>query len=307
MTAVARLLEPLTPRVAPADPVAFAAMQRDRQASSIAWLIAAVLAAQHTALAALAALPGTAGGAAWPWAAIAVLVSLAMLGAGAAQLVLLVRADRGRAPVAATIGTLAAFGALLAPLSGFLMIAAGMLHVLAPLGAMGFAIALLALDPRMRPGVRRPVGAVLVGAAGAVAMLLWGVIDALVLLPLTLAPGMALGEIYAALGAAREDGGVWVPLAWAGLWLLAIVLLSLGLLRSRRGGRAALGMLLAVPVVALLALPLAEFSIGMGVSDTVASQGGMSSGYPALVLIVTLLAATAAALLISARRGTTPS
>ena len=69
-----------------------------------------------------------------------------------------------------------------------------------------------------------------------------------------------------------------------------------------RSSPSAAGTLLAAGVAAVFALPIAQFSIGMGVADTLATRGGMSMAFPALALVATLLAALASALLIGAGR-----
>lgn len=300
MTAFAApMLAPFRPRPTPADPIELATMQRARLRSSIAWLVAGVVGAH---VAGMSVLASTAQASGWVWSGLTALVALAMLVVGFAQVGLLARAERAWIPAATTIATLAAIAVVLAPFAGFLWIMLGMVHLTTPLAAMAFGIVLLSFDPSMRAGAARPVRGVVAGAILATLGLAVALLDALVLLPMSLVPGMPLPELYEQLGGAGEAGWVWLPFAWAGLWLAAIVLLALGLLRNRRSQRGSLGILLAVPVVALLALPVLEFPIGMGIADTMATGGGMSVAFPAVGLAAVLLAALACGLLIGAGR-----
>ena len=288
---------PLAPRPAPADPTMRARMQRDRLRSAAGWLIGGVATAH---LAGLMMPWGGSDAVAWAGFAAAAMTALAMLGLGAAQLVLLVRAQRERLGVAAGIGIATALGLLLAPLAGLLTFAFGLVHFIVPLAAAAVGILLLAgrLPGRTvgsRPWLGSAVG-VLVGAG----VLAAGVIDSLVLLPLHLAPGMPLPDIRAQLAVANEDGGVWMPLAWGGLWLAAMIVLAAGLLRSRRGTAAALGTLLAASALAVFGLPATQFSIGMGIADTFGVGGGVSAAFPVILAAAAALTAGAAALLIGA-------
>lgn len=289
----------LGPLSAPSDPIALERMQRARMGSSIVWLAGGVVVAH------LAGVGGLWAGAAvggWHWFALTALVAVAMLGAGAVQLVLLVRAERRRVGGAAAIAAVAALGVLTAPFAGFLLLVLGVFQLAAPIVAMGLGIALLAFDPSMRVGARRPWLGAVSGFVVVVLALAAGVIDTLVLLPLVMAPGLSLSEISAALVAAGEYGGHWLPLAWATLWLIAAALLALGSLRNRRSQRGTLGLLLAATTAALFALPIVQFPIGMSLGDTFVAQGGMSSGLPALIFFAALGAVAASALLIGSRR-----
>ncbi|WP_306231602.1 hypothetical protein [Agrococcus beijingensis] len=298
-TLAARAIAPFRPLPTPTDPGRLGAMQDARQRSGIVWLVAGVASAHLAGLQWPALAYGMVG---WVWIALIGLVAVAMLTAGFAQLALLARAEPRRIPTATTAGALAVVGVLLAPAAGFLWIAFGMVHVLLPVAVGALGVALLALDPSMRAGMPRPAAGTLIGTVSAALLLGLGVLDAFVLLPMSLAPDVPLPAILAQLRAAGEDGGMWTPLAWAGMWLIAIALLGMGLLRNRRSQRGALGTLLAAGVVALFALPIVEFSIGMGVADTLATQGGMSTAFPAISLLAALLAALAAGLLIGARQ-----
>ena len=295
----ARALAPLMPRPTPTDALQLHSMQRDRLRSSATWLVAGVVGAHFAGL----ALPfgGTAGG--WVAFSLVAAVALAMLAVGFAQLVLLARAEPRRAPQAAGIAAAAALGALLAPVAGLLSILLGLLHLAGPVAVLALGICLLAFDPSMRAGMPRPWLGALAGVAVGLGALAAGVVDGLVLLPLAMVPGMPLEQIYAGLAAAGEDWGVWVPVVWAGLWAVALVALALGLLRNRRSQRGALGLLLGAAVVALLSLPVTQFSMGMSIGDTVVTQGSpVSAAYPVILLGGALLAALAAGLLIGARR-----
>ena len=294
-----RMLVPFTPRATPSDPAELAGLQWNRQRSATVWLVAGVAGAHLVGLQWPAVAYGLSG---WVWIALIALVAGAMLAAGFGQLVLLARAEQRRIPAATSIGALAGLGLLVSPVSGLLWMMFGMVHLALPVGAMALGIALLAFEPSMRAAAPRPVAGTLLGAGTAALIVGAGVLDSLVLLPMALAPGVPLAELYAQLSAAREDGGLWLPLAWAGLWLVGIVLLALGLLRNRRSQRGAAGTLLAAGVAAVFALPIAQFSIGMGVADTLATRGGMSMAFPAIALVATLLAALASALLIGAGR-----
>lgn len=293
------VLAPFLPRPTPVDPLELATMQRARLRSSVAWLIAGVVGAHVAGISLLASAAQASG---WVWSGMTALVALAMLVAGFAQVGLLARAETAWIPVATTIGVLAVIGVVLAPFAGFLWIVFGMVHLLTPLAVVAFGIVLLSFDPSMRAGAARPVRAVVAGGILAMLVLAVALLDALVLLPMSLVPGMPLPELYERLIGAGEAGWVWLPFAWAGLWLVAIAVLALGLLRNRRSQRGSLGILLAVPVVALLALPVLEFPIGMGIADTMATGGGMSVAFPALGLAAVLLAALASGLLIGADR-----
>lgn len=294
-----RALASFTPRSAPSDPIALDRMQRARLGSSIAWLSWGVVVAHLAGL--LVLWVGHAVGG-WMWFGLTALVATGMLSAGVAQLVLLVRAEQRRIPAAATIGAVAALGVLTAPLAGFLLLVLGVFQLAAPIVAIGFGIALLAFDPSMRAGARRPW----LGAAGGFVVVVLsvaaGLLDTLVLLPLAMAPGRSLAEISAALTAAGEDGGMWLPFAWATLWLGAAAVLALGLLRNRRTQRGALGVLLGAATAALFALPIVQFSIGMSMGDTFVTQGGPSALFPALIFFAAVCAAMASALLIGSRR-----
>lgn len=299
----ARAIAPLRPLPAPADPVALERLQADRRRSALGWLAGGVAAAHLAGL----ALPWASASGAWvlPGAialALIVLVGLGMLLAGCAQLVLLVRAQPRRLGSALGVGALVALGLLLAPAAGLLAIVFGLAHLLAPVAAAALGIVLLSFDPSMRAGMPRPRLGTALGATAALLAIAVGVLDALVLLPMTLMPGMPLSELYAGLAAANEDGGVWVPLAWAGLWVVGIVLLALGLLRNRRDQREAAGMLLAAAFFALLAVPMTQFSIGMGVADTFMTGGGLSAAFPALMLAAALAVVLGTGLLIGAAR-----
>lgn len=295
-----RALAALAPLATPGDPQQLARMQRARNRSAVAWLAGGVVVAH---LAGMTMVWGAQPAGGWVWFGLTTSVALAMLAAGITQLVLLARAEQRRIPVAVTIGAVAALGILTAPLAGFLLFVAGVTHLAAPVAAMAFGIALLSFDPSMRAGARRPWLGTAVGASIVTVVVALGVVDTLVLLPQAMAPGHSLAEISAALRSAGENGGHWLPLAWATLWLMATVLLALGLLRNRRSQRGALGVLLCAAAVALFALPLAQFPIGMSMGDTFVTQGGTSALLPALLFVGALCAAAASAMLIgSARR-----
>jgi len=301
MTALpARALARLTPLPTPDDAQVRDRMQRDRLRSSLTWLAAGVVGAQFAGLSVFVA-ASTPGG--WVWFGSTAVVALAMLAVGGAQLLLLARAEPRRRSTAASSALVAALGVAIAPVAGLLMIVLGPLHLVAPIAAMATGIALLVARPRRCAPAPRPLIGALAGAAVALLALAVGVLDALVLLPMTLVPGMPLPELYAALAAAREDGGTWVPIAWAGLWAVAVVLLATGLVRARRSQRGTVGTLLAASVAALAALPVTQFSIGMGIADTLVTSGGMSMAFPAIALAAPVLAAAAAASLIGTARG----
>jgi len=213
-----------------------------------------------------------------------------------------VRVEARRWTSAAAPAVLAALGLFAAPLAPLLAVVGAPLHLVLPLVVAGHGIVLLLLDPSMRVRAPRPVRGVALGVTAAIAVLALGVLDALVLLPLTLAPGVPLDELWSGMAAVGEAGGWVVPVLWAAAWAVAILVLALGLLRARRGRRGSLGLLLGAAALAVGGLPVAELSIGMGVADTFATGGGMSAGYPAIALLATALVAVATALLIGARR-----
>lgn len=299
----ARALAPLRLLPTPADPTALERLQANRWRSALGWLAGGVAVAQLAGL----ALPwGIASGEGLTPSAITlaliVLVGLGMLLAGCAQLALLVRAQRHRLGSVLGIGALVVLGLLLAPVAGLLAILFGLAYLLAPVGAAALGIVLLSFDPSMRAGMPHPRLGTALGVAVALLAVAVGVLDALVLLPMTLMPGMPLAELYAGLVAANEAGGVWVPLAWAGLWVVAIALLATGLLRNRRDQREAAGTLLAAAFLALLAVPVTQFSIGMGVADAFGTGGGLSMAFPAIMLAGALAVTFATGLLIGAAR-----
>ncbi|WP_347755244.1 hypothetical protein [Agrococcus sp. ProA11] len=296
----ARTFASLTPQAVPSDPVALERLRRERLRSSIGWLTGGVAAAHLAGLLTLWAAQPVGG---WMWFGLTALLAAAMLAAGFAQLVLLMRAEQRGIPAAVTIGAVATLGVLTAPLAGFLLFVAGVFQLVAPVAAMAFGIGLLACDPSMRAGVRRPWTGAASGFVVVMLAIAAGVLDTLVLLPLAMAPGRSLTEISAALTSAGEGGGMWVPLAWATLWLAAAALLALGLLRNRRTQRGALGVMLGAATAALFALPIAQFPIGMSMGDTFVTQGGGASAlFPALIFVASLCAALASALLIGSMR-----
>lgn len=295
----ARTLASLTPQASPSDPGALDRIQRARLRSSIVWLVGGAVVAHLAGVGGLWAGPVVGG---WVWFGLTALVAVAMLAAGFAQLVLLARAEQRRIPLAAAIGVVAALGVLTAPLAGFLLLVAGVFHLAAPIAAMAFGIALLACDPSMRAGARRPWLGATSGLVAVVLAVVAGVLDTLVLLPLAMAPGMSLAEISTALTSAGEGGGQWLPFAWATLWLVAAALLALGLLRNRRSQKGTLGVMLTAATAALFALPIVQFPIGMSMGDTFVTQGGTSAGLPALIFVAALCAASASALLIGSTR-----
>lgn len=294
-----RALASLTPLPAPSEPIALERMQRARMGSSIVWLAGGVVVAHLAGVGGLWAGPSVGG---WHWFALTALVAVAMLVAGAAQLLLLVRAERQRVAAAATIAAVAALGVLTAPFAGLLLLMLGVFQLAAPIVAMGFGIALLAFDPSMRVGARRPWLGAVSGFVVVVLALAAGVVDTLLLMPLAMAPGLSLTEISAALVAAGEDGGQWLPLAWGTLWVIAAALLGLGTLRNRRSQRSTLGLLLGATTAALLALPIVQFPMGMSMGDTFVTQGAVSAAFPALIFSAALCAVAASALLIDSRR-----
>lgn len=307
MSVVSRALAAVTPRPTPREPAALDALQRDRARSVLGWLAAAVVGAHCSAMSVSAAFATAASGSALSWsaaaaAALSLVVVAGMLGIGTGQLVLLVRAAPKRwAGVAAPVA-LVVLGLLVAPLAPLLAVVGAPLHLVLPLAVAGHGIGLLLLDPRMRAAAPRPVRSVALGLAAAIVVLALGLVDALVLLPTTLAPRMPLDELWAGMAAVREAGGWVVPVLWAGAWAVGILVLALGLLRARRGGPGSLGLLLGAAALAIGGLPVAQFSIGMGVADTFGTGGGMSLGYPAIALLATVLVAASAALLIGTRR-----
>lgn len=299
MTALpARLLAHWTPRPTPAEPLTRAAMQRDRLRSATAWLVAGGVGAQFAAMSAFAA-DARAGG--WAWALPGVALVVAMLLVGAAQLVLHARAGGGARRAWGMVAVVAT-GLLLTPLAGLLSILLTPVHLLLPVLVAGIGLALLVPDPRMRAGAPRPVRAAMLGVGVAGAMLAVGVLDGLVLLPLTLGAPLPLDAIYAALAAANEAHGTAVVVWWAAVWAVAIGVLAAGLLRNRRADREALGALLAATVLAASATPVVQFALGMSLGDTLAISGGFSSGFGAVQLALVVLTALASWLLIGARR-----
>lgn len=300
MTSLAsRTFASLTPRATPSDPVALGGVQRARLRSAIVWLAGGVVAAHLAGLLMLWAAQPVGG---WIWFGLTALVAVAMLAVGFAQLVLLARAEQHRIPAAAMIGGAATLGILTAPLAGLLLFVLGVFQLAAPIAAMAFGIALLAFDPSMRAGARRPWLGAATGFVVIVLTVAAGLIDTLVLLPLAMAPGRSLAEISAALTAAGEGGGMWLPFAWATLWLIAAALLALGLLRNRRSQRGSLGMMLGAATVAIFALPIVHFPIGMSMGDTFVTQNSTSALFPALICFAAGCAAAACALLIGSSR-----
>lgn len=306
MSVLADAVAALTPRPTPRDPVAVEALQRGRMRSALAWLIGGIIGAHFAGMSVMAVLHSAGGSLAWP-AAAALACSLAaclsaawMLAVGGAQLWLLARAQPVRRAEAARIGGAAAIAALLAPMA---LVLAGPLHALVPLAVVAAGLALLVAGPGVRVGAIRPVRAAALGVVAAAVAVAVGALDALVLLPMTLVPGMPLAELQAGLQAAGEEGGSVLVLWWAGAWAAAIALLAAGLVRSRCEARGSLAALLGAGVLALAALPFVELATGMSVADTFATRGGMSIAYPAIALAATLLAAAASALLTRPGRG----
>ncbi|GEK80449.1 hypothetical protein [Agrococcus baldri] len=300
MTALAaRLLAPVMPLPTPADPAERAEVQRARFRSASAWLVAGVFGAQFAVTGLMLAETRTGG---WAWAGATAGLTLGMLVVGSAQLVLHARVRPGRSAAAWGIAAAVVLGLLLAPLNGFLSFVFGQGFVFMPLVVAGLGVMLLAFDPSMRAAAPRPVRGAALGGGVALAVLALGVLDGLVLLPLTLAAPMPLDEIYAALAAAGEDHGVGVVVWWAAIWAVAIGLLAAGLLRNRRAEAGTLGALLAATVLAMTALPLTQFPMGMSLGDTVAIAGGFSFAFPAVQLVLVALTAVASWLLIGASR-----
>lgn len=307
MSAVSRALAAVTPRPTPREPAAVDVLQRERARSAHGWLAAAVVGAHFAAMGAAAAVSAGSSGSALSWTAAAAsalvfVVVAGMLVIGVGQLVLLVRATPRRWAASSTPVVLVALGLLSAPLAPFLALVGAPFHLVLPLAVAAHGIGLLLLDPSMRAGAPRPVRGVALGLAAGIAVLVLGLLDALVLLPLTLAPGVPLDDLWSSMAAVGEAGGWVVPVLWAGAWAVALLVLALGLLRARRGGRGSLGLLLGAAALAVGGLPVTQFSIGMGVADTFGTGGGMSFAYPAIALIATMLVAASAALLIGARR-----
>lgn len=307
MSVVSLALAALAPRPTPREPAALAALQGERARSAHGWLAGAVAGAHFAAMAAAAALATVGSATPWGWsavaaAALAASVAIGMLGIGAGQLALLARAEPRRRASVAVPAMLVVLGLLTAPLAPLLAVVGAPLHLVLPLAVGYHGVGLLLLDPRMRIGAPRPARGVALGLVAATAVLALGVLDALVLLPLTLAPGVPLDELWSAMAAAGEAGGWVVPVLWAGAWALALLVLALGLLRARRGARGSLGLLLGAGALAIGALPASQFSIGMGVADAFATGGGTSMAYPAIALLATALVAASTALLVGARR-----
>lgn len=296
----------VTPRPTPPEPAERDALQRERARSAHGWLAAAVVGAHYAAMSAASALGGSSGSAlSWSVAvtsALVLCVVAGMLVLGVGQLVLLVRAAPRRWAAAATPVMLVAVGLLTAPLAPFLAVVGAPFHLVLPLVVAAHGMGLLLLDPSMRAGVPRPVRGVVLGLGAAITVLAVGLLDALVLLPMTLAPGVPPDALWSGMAAVGEAGGWVVPVLWAGAWAVALLVLGLGLLRARRGDRGSLGLLLGAAALAVGGLPVAEVSIGMGVADTFGTGGGMSLAYPAIALVATALVAASAALLIGARR-----
>lgn len=296
-TIAAHALSRFRPLATPADPQARQALQAARRRSALTWLAGGVVAAHLAALASPWFLPSASG---WVWFGLAALVTAGMLTAGAVQLILFARADPRRLGSSIGVAALAGFALLLTPLAGLLAILLGLAHLLLPLVVAACGVGLLAAGPSKQRLLPRPWAATALGLLGAAIALAVGVLDSLVLLPTTMMPGMPLAEIWAGLAAAGEDGGTWVPIAWAALWAVGLVLLAFGLLRRRASQRGALGALLAAGAIALAALPAVQFSIGMGISDTWVTGGGLSAAFPAITLGAVLLVALAGGLLIGA-------
>lgn len=264
--------------------------QAPRLRSGLVWLAAAVVTAH------IGGLTFPFDGSGWaPFAAIAA-VAVAALGIGMTQLVLLAIAEPGRLGVTIGAGIAALAGVLATPLAGLISLLLSIVHVGMPVAAAAFGIALLAR--KSRAGAARPWFSVIGGLALGLTVLAIGVVDSLVLLPSQLAPGVTLNQLYAQLAAAGEDGGVWVPIVWASVWVLALGVLAAGLTRHRTNARTALGLMLTASVAALMALPAVQFALGMGIADTFATGGGMSAVYPAINVVAAGLAVSAAALLI---------
>ncbi|QUW18027.1 hypothetical protein [Agrococcus sp. Marseille-Q4369] len=306
MSAVSRAMAAVTPRPTPREPAERDVLQRERARSAHGWLAAAVVGAHYAAMSAAGVLAASWSGSALSWAAAAsalvLCVVAGMLVIGVGQLVLLVRAAPRRWAAASTPVVLVALGLLTAPLAPFLAVVGAPLHLVLPLVVAAHGIGLLLLDPSVRAGAPRPVQGVVLGLGAAISVLVVGLLDALVLLPMTLAPGVPLDALWSGMAAVGEAGGWVVPVLWAGAWAVALLVLGLGLLRARRGDRGSLGLLLGAAALAVGGLPVAEFSIGMGVADTFGTRGGMSLAYPAIALVATALVAASAALLIGARR-----
>ena len=287
----------LRPQPTPTDPQQLHTLQQQRERSAIGWLLAGVFTAHLTGL----VIPWEADPAATAAFGILTLLSLGMLAAGAAQLVLLARAESRRRAAAAGYGLAAALGAALAPLAGLLLFAAGILQFAVPLAVLIVGAVLLPAGGRTRSRPRA-FWATASGLAVGFAALAGILLDTLVLLPLQLSPGLPLPEVYSALARAQEDSGVVMPIIFVGLWAPAMLTLAFGSLRGRRSPETTLGLLLGASALALFSLPVAQFSLGMGLADTFFGGGGVTTAFPWLLAAAGLLAACSAGLLIRASR-----
>ncbi|MFC7431558.1 MULTISPECIES: hypothetical protein [unclassified Agrococcus] len=281
------------------------ALRDPRALAAVPWLVAAIAAgAMATTVMAVDA---------WWQAAPLVSVLLAGIVVG---LGLLVAAAAPRPSAARPLALLGALALLAVPIAAAMQtfaFAFGPLVLILPVAVLVLASVLLALRGTSR---RRPaVGAVAGAALVALAVTAVGVLDGLVWMPMTLAPGIPLDVIYAELERQGEDGGIPMVVAWGVVATLGVVVAGAAALRRRHGAAAAAALTLAPAVSALLVLQWWEFAMGMSVSDALPPYaGGQSDAMPwigaltaALAGLVAWLALRSSAARVGAPASTMPT
>lgn len=293
---MARLLDRLRPLAAPEDPRALAAMQADRARSARAWLVAGVVGAHAAALAAL----GAGGG---PMLLVALATALAamwMLVVGAAQAVLLVRAEPRRLGDWLGGSVLVALGLLTAPFAGMLAFAGGGIQRMLPFALVLVGVCVLVAGLRSGAPRREPRGALL-SLAVALAAAAVVAIDGIVLVPLGLVPGLPLEQVHLALERAGEGHAVPLAATLAVAWALGAALLAIGLWASGTRSATGLGIMLGAATLILFGRVAAHGIMGWALADLGDLSGGLPHDAP-LWLLTAALGATASWLVLGRPR-----
>lgn len=291
------MVEQLRPRRAARGSEALAEMQRERLRSILSWGLAGMLAAGplpvsivSTSYAATPVMPWV-----WPAVTVNVLIAVWAYGVALAQFVLFVRAEPRRAGRA--VGLLAALlgGLVLGAVSPILFFGGGLLVLGAPvivIVACALSAALVQSHP-WRPA--RPWRPALWAFAATLSMIALGLFDGLVAMPLALGGGAPLGEVYQALHAHQELGGITMLLIGGGLWTLAAAAVAGAVIGHRMRGGTAVGLILGCGIAWLSTLTLWEFGMGSGLADAL-SVGGGTSWLLSVIGVVVALAGVIAAL-----------
>lgn len=291
-----RLLDRLRPIPAPEDPRALAAMQADRARSARAWLLAGVVGAHAAALAAL----GAGGGPMLLVALATALVALWMLVVGAAQAVLLVRAEPRRLGDWLGGSVLVVLGLLTAPFAGMLAFVGGGVQQMLPFVLVLVGGCVLVAELRSGATRREPLGALL-GLAVALAAAAVLALDGIVLVPLGLVPGLSLEQVHLALERAGEGRAVPLVATLAIAYALGAALLAIGLWASGARSATALGIMLGVATLILFGRVAAHGVMGWALSHLGDLSGGLPHDAP-LWLLTAAVGATASWLVLGRPR-----